>query len=83
VVERLRHSGTVSFRALVADSEIAVVVARFLALLELYREGAVAFDQVTALGELSIRWVGEDDREFGVGDEFDGHDGAGNEEERS
>lgn len=71
VVERLRHSGRVSFRSLVADSEIAVVVARFLALLELYREGAVAFDQVSALGELSIRWVGEDDREFGVGDEFD------------
>jgi segregation and condensation protein A len=90
VVERLRHSGTVSFRSLVADSEIAVVVARFLALLELYREGAVAFDQVTALGELSIRWVGEADREFGVGDEFDGDqpppapsDALNPEEERS
>ncbi|MFL6100724.1 MAG: segregation and condensation protein A [Actinomycetales bacterium] len=83
VVERLRHSGTVSFRSLVADSEIAVVVARFLALLELYREGAVAFDQVTALGELSIRWVGEDDREFGVGDEFDVGGSASNEEGRS
>ena len=45
VVERLRHSGTVELRSLVADSEIAVVVARFLALLELYREGAVAFEQ--------------------------------------
>jgi segregation and condensation protein A len=56
-----------------------VVVARFLALLELYREGAVAFEQVDALGELSIRWAAEDNREFGVGDEFDGtgptHDG--------
>jgi segregation and condensation protein A len=80
VVERLRHSGTVSFRSLVADSEIGVVVARFLALLELYREGAVAFEQMTALGELSIRWVGEDDREFGVGDEFD--ETGQNEEER-
>jgi segregation and condensation protein A len=81
VVERLRHSGTVSFRSLVADSEIGVVVARFLALLELYREGAVAFEQMTALGELSIRWVGEDDREFGVGDEFD--ESSRTEEERS
>lgn len=76
VVERLRHSGTVSFRALVADAEIGVVVARFLALLELYREGAVAFEQVDALGELSIRWTAEDDREFGVGDEFDGDEPA-------
>jgi segregation and condensation protein A len=71
VVERLRHSGTVSFRSLVADAEIAVVVARFLALLELYREGAVAFEQAAALSELSIRWTAEDDREFGITDEFD------------
>jgi segregation and condensation protein A len=77
VVERLRHSGTVSFRSLVADAEIAVVVARFLALLELYREGAVAFEQAAALSELSIRWMGEDDREFGVTDEFDGDLSAG------
>ena len=91
VVERLRHSGTVSFRSLVADAEVGVVVARFLALLELYREGAVAFEQVDALGELSIRWTAEDDREFGVGDEFDdggpsdgpnaGPNAAGQEEE--
>ncbi len=47
------------------------MVARFLALLELYREGAVAFEQVDPLGELSIRWTAEDDREFGVSEEFD------------
>ena len=34
------------------------MVARFLALLELYREGLVAFDQVQALGELTVRWTG-------------------------
>jgi segregation and condensation protein A len=77
VMERLRHSHTVSFRSLVADAEIPVVVARFLALLELYREGAVAFEQVDALGELSIRWTAEDDREFGVSEEFDQDGGAG------
>jgi segregation and condensation protein A len=32
-------------------------VARFLALLELYRDGVVAFDQVAALGELHVRWA--------------------------
>ncbi len=37
------------------------IVARFLALLELYREGLVAFDQVQALGELTVRWIGPTD----------------------
>jgi segregation and condensation protein A len=72
VVERLRHLGTASFRTLVADAEVAVVVARFLALLELYREGAVAFEQVAALGELSIRWTGTAEGAIGVSEEFDG-----------
>ena len=40
-----------------------VVVARFLALLELYREGAVSFEQAAALGELHVRWVGNADAE--------------------
>ena len=35
------------------------MVARFLALLELYREGSVSFDQVTPLGELYVTWVAE------------------------
>jgi segregation and condensation protein A len=46
-------------------------VCRFLALLELFREGAVAFDQMTPLGELTIRWTGTDDGEIEVSDEFD------------
>ena len=55
---RLRNAGAATFRALTADSGgTLVVVARFLALLELYREGAVSFEQVTPLGELHIRWV--------------------------
>ncbi|HVT66422.1 MAG TPA: segregation/condensation protein A, partial [Trebonia sp.] len=36
------------------------VVASFLALLELYREDAVAFEQVTPLGELYVTWTGGD-----------------------
>jgi segregation and condensation protein A len=72
LVERLRRTTTMSFRALVADSpDTLTTVARFLALLELFREGAVAFDQVTPLGELSVRWTGSDDAEFDVGDEYD------------
>ncbi|AEE46007.1 segregation and condensation protein A [Cellulomonas fimi] len=72
LVERLRHSGAASFRALTADADATVVVvARFLALLELFREGAVAFDQVEALGELTVRWTGTDEGEVAVSDDFD------------
>ena len=78
----LRELGRASFRRLTAQAEGSYeVVASFLALLELYRENAVSFEQVAPLGELSIRWVGEDDREFGVGDEFD--EMSRTEEERS
>jgi len=75
VVERLRRTGTMTFRALCGDSpDTLTTVARFLSLLELYREGAVAFEQVSALGELSVRWTGDDDvtAEDLVTDEFDG-----------
>ncbi|PJI85420.1 segregation and condensation protein A [Luteimicrobium subarcticum] len=62
VAERLRRDGALTFRALVADADSTlVVVARFLALLELFREGAVGFDQVAALGELTVRWAGADE----------------------
>jgi segregation and condensation protein A len=56
----LRHR-TASFRTLCRDCQGTLeVVARFLALLELYREGMVGFDQVQALGELTVRWTGGD-----------------------
>jgi segregation and condensation protein A len=74
LVERLRRVRSTTFRALVADSpDRLTTVARFLALLELYREGVVAFDQMAAMGELSIRWTGDDDddKEIVVADEYD------------
>lgn len=62
LASRLRESGGATFRTLIADCpDTMTVVGRFLALLELYREGAVAFDQVVPLGELHIRWVAGDD----------------------
>lgn len=73
VVARLRELGEASFRTLVEDTDDTLtVVARFLALLELYREKAVALDQETALGDLLVRWTGGDG-ETGpvVTDEFD------------
>nr|WP_237690251.1 segregation/condensation protein A [Nocardioides panacisoli] len=73
VMDRLRRQGTMTFRALCGDSpDTLTTVARFLSLLELFREGAVAFDQVSALGELTVRWTGGEDQEIEITDEFDG-----------
>ena len=73
VVDRLRRSGTMTFRSLAGDSpDTLTTVARFLALLELFREGVVSFDQVSPLGELTVRWTGTDDGEVEIHDEFDG-----------
>jgi segregation and condensation protein A len=72
VVDRLKRSGTMTFRAICGDSpDTLTTVARFLSLLELFREGAVAFDQMTPLGELTVRWTGSDEEEFEI-DEFEG-----------
>ncbi|WP_199521277.1 segregation and condensation protein A [Jiangella anatolica] len=72
VVERLRRSRVLTFRTLAADCPTTLhVVARFLSLLELYREKAVAFEQVVALGELTVRWTGDDEEDMSVGAEFD------------
>jgi segregation and condensation protein A len=73
VMERLRVQGALTFRRLAGDApDVMTRVARFLALLELFREGVVAFDQVSPLGELTIRWTGRDDDEIEIQDEFDG-----------
>ncbi|HEY9304578.1 MAG TPA: segregation/condensation protein A, partial [Mycobacterium sp.] len=49
-----------SFGELVADCRAPIeIVGRFLALLELYRSRAVAFDQSEALGVLQVSWTGE------------------------
>ncbi|HEY2765521.1 MAG TPA: segregation/condensation protein A [Pseudonocardiaceae bacterium] len=55
----LSRHGQASFRTLVADcAHTREVVARFLALLELYREALVMFDQIDPLGDLHVRWTG-------------------------
>lgn len=72
VVEALRAGRTVSFRNLISDADSTlVVVARFLALLDLYRQGVLRFDQVMALGELQISWTGSDSGEVEITNEFD------------
>lgn len=72
VVEALRHSKSLSFRNLIADADSTlVIVARFLALLDLYRQGVLRFDQVIALGELQISWTGSLEGDVEITDEFD------------
>ncbi len=73
VVDRLRRQGTMTFRSLCGDAaDTLTKVARFLSLLELFREGAVGFDQASPLGELTVRWTGAEDGDVEITDEFDG-----------
>lgn len=77
LIDRLRRVRTASFRGLVGDAaDTMTVIARFLALLELFREGAVAFDQVEPLAELTVRWTGADEGDLDLHDEFDEEDAA-------
>lgn len=72
IVDRLRRERGLTFRALTADApDLMTKVARFLAVLELFREGAIAFEQATPLGDLHVRWTGTDDGDIDVGEEFD------------
>jgi segregation and condensation protein A len=56
--ERIQaFEGSASFRQLVADCEERIhVVVRFLALLELYREGKVDIEQGATFGEIEVGW---------------------------
>ncbi len=73
VTSRLQRERVITFRALVQDADhVNIVVARFLALLELFKEAVVAFEQARSLGELTVRWTGGDeDVDIEVSDEFD------------
>ncbi len=72
IVERVRRREVLTFRELVADAgSTIVVVARFLALLELFRSSAVSFEQAEALGELTVRWCGSDREQSPLTSEFD------------
>ncbi|MCR2792357.1 segregation/condensation protein A [Microbacterium sp. zg.Y625] len=75
VVTLLRGAGTLNFRDLVAGvDQTGVVVARFLAVLELYRHAALSFEQLEPLGELTLRWTAErwsDDSLASLGADYD------------
>ena len=61
VCAMLAEAGRMTFHELIEDAPTrAVVVSRFLGLLELYRRGAVEFEQDGALGTLAIQWTGSE-----------------------
>nr|WP_245989270.1 segregation/condensation protein A [Agromyces tardus] len=76
VVAVLRRGDSVTFRQLIAGvGQPGVVVARFLAVLELYRHAAIGFEQVEPLGELTLRWAADehwsDDNLESLGADYD------------
>jgi segregation and condensation protein A len=71
IVERLRRVGATTFRSLISGVEVPVVVARFLAVLELFRESQITLEQESPLADLYIRWIGTEQGEIELTDEFD------------
>lgn len=75
LVARLRATGQATFQELIADADSrGVIVARFLAVLELYREAAITYEQIEPLGPLSVRWTGQhwsDDQLAALGADYD------------
>lgn len=75
VATRLREAGALSFTQLTDDADASlVVIARFLALLEMYRDRAVGFEQLAPLTELIVSWV--DGARWPANEAFEEYDGA-------
>lgn len=75
LVDRLRRIRSASFRSLVADAgSTLIVVARFLAVLELFREGSIAVEQAAPLSDFYVRWTGAEEGDVEVDAEFDEED---------
>jgi segregation and condensation protein A len=74
MLARLRRLRRATFRQLIADcAGTYEVVARFLAVLELYRDGLVSLDQVAPLGDLYVSWT--DLGEHGIRHDHEEYDG--------
>lgn len=68
----LKERKVLTFRGLTeGETNRFVLIARFLGLLELYREGVVRFQQMVSFGELSVEWIAPEDRILTISDEFD------------
>jgi len=73
LIVELPRMGRATFRQLTAGiDEKLVVIVRFLAILELYKQGAVELEQATTFGELSVIWLDVADRELIEVEEYSG-----------
>ncbi|SHJ71429.1 condensin subunit ScpA [Tessaracoccus bendigoensis DSM 12906] len=70
VARRLRLGGTATFRTLAAGCDRLTAVVRFLAVLELFRAGQLAFEQLAPLGELTLRWTAGEKEAVEVTDDY-------------
>ena len=75
IVALLRRGEPLTFRELIAGADQkGVIIARFLAVLELYRHASISFEQVEPLGELTVTWTAEhwsDDSLANLGADYD------------
>jgi len=72
LIAKMKRMKIMTFRAIAADAPSQlVVIARFLALLELFREGVIRFQQLIALGDLTVEWLGDESSMVTISDEFD------------
>jgi segregation and condensation protein A len=75
VVALLRSGEPMTFRQLIAGANLkGVIIARFLAVLELYRQGSIGYDQIEPLGELTLHWTADhwsDDSLANLGADYD------------
>src|ERR1022692_3395280 len=73
LVGRLRELHRATFRRLTSDcAGTYEVVARFLAVLDLYRDGRISLDQITPLGDLYVSWTAGDETAAETTTEGDG-----------
>ncbi len=73
LADELPRVGRISFRRLTGDLvERLEIIVRFLAVLELYKQGLVDIDQAVTFGDLEVRWVGETGAVLSSMDSYDG-----------
>jgi segregation and condensation protein A len=75
VVDEVRRAGRLSFRALTAGLVVRLeVIVRFLALLELFKQGVVDLNQTERFGDIEVVWIGDEATEgiLGAVDAYEG-----------
>ncbi|HZI38368.1 MAG TPA: segregation/condensation protein A, partial [Acidimicrobiia bacterium] len=73
LLSRLPAAGRLTFRALTEGlTDRIEIIMRFLAVLELYKQGLIDLGQAVTFGDLEVTWVGEEDSVLAGMDSYDG-----------